>query len=394
MNNHRYILEPYNGKKTRFTCPQCGKYKEFARYIDTETDEYVAEDVGRCNREQKCGYHYKPHQYFEDNNIEMKKTNMKPPKPPKKKTSYIDRELIEKAMRAYEMNKFAQFLEKHFSIENIYNVLKDYYVGTSNHWQGATVFPQIDTLGRVRTAKLMQYDPDSGKRIKEPHNRITWLHSVLKIENFNLEQCTFGEHLIPESDTVCIVESEKTCIIAALTWPQYTWIATGGKNGAPLKPEIFEGKKVILFPDLGVDWSDKAEQVGGRVSNVLTKFAAPEDVKEGYDLADYVLRPKPKQSENKESRPEPTPGEKAFEQMAAINPNLRELRERLDLTPGKVTRHEPMTKEQLKEVAVEAIGYNSNKLDTEIPYFKELKKQGIIKYGTYNRWYINGSTPF
>lgn len=376
MHNHRYILQPYKGKQTRFTCPQCEKSKEFTRYIDTETGNYLSSDVGRCNREQKCGYHYKPHQYFEDQKIYMNNQpnpKNKPLKPLKKEISYIDRTYIEKAMRAYKTNKFAQFLYKHFSNDKIYSVFKKYYVGTANHWPGATVFPQVDINGKVRTAKLMQYDPDTGKRVKKPYNKITWLHSILKIENFKLEQCIFGEHLIPDAETVCIVESEKTCIIAALTWRKYTWVATGGKNGASLKSEIFKGKQVTLFPDLGVDWSDKAEQVGGHVSDVLTKFASPKDYEEGYDLADFLLRrPTVKKIEK---RPEPTPGEQVFEQLAAINPNLREFKEKLDLIPGKVTLHEPIMKEKVFEVALELIGYDYNLISCKPNYCQNKVKK-------------------
>jgi len=305
--NNRPTLERYRGKQTRHTCPQCGKDHEFSRYIYPETGECVSPEVGRCNREESCGYHYKPRQYFEDNNIVMK-LNQKPSQPPQrqqKKTSYIDSELIEKTMRGYETNRFARFLELYFNHEKIYSVLKLYHVGTSNHWPGATVFPQIDTQGRVRTAKIMQYNPDTGKRVKEPHNRINWLHSVLKLDKFELAQCPFGAHLIPDAGTVCIVESEKTCIIAALTWPHYVWISTGGKNGASINPDNFKGKKVILFPDLGVDWSDRAQKVGGHVSQVLQNYASDNDFKEGYDLADFILRDAPQTPPQVESEKTP-----------------------------------------------------------------------------------------
>ena len=40
----------------------------FTRYIDTyNNNEYVNERVGKCNRLDKCGYHYTSKQYFEDN---------------------------------------------------------------------------------------------------------------------------------------------------------------------------------------------------------------------------------------------------------------------------------------------------------------------------------------
>ena len=38
------------------------------RYIDTEnSNQYIADNVGKCNHLDKCGYHYTPKQYFEDN---------------------------------------------------------------------------------------------------------------------------------------------------------------------------------------------------------------------------------------------------------------------------------------------------------------------------------------
>ena len=67
MNTYRYQLEKYRGRSTRYSCPQCGRKYCFTRYIDTETNQYINERVGKCNRLDKCGYHYTPHQYFTDN---------------------------------------------------------------------------------------------------------------------------------------------------------------------------------------------------------------------------------------------------------------------------------------------------------------------------------------
>ena len=37
-------------------------------YIDTENNnQYLSDNVGKCNRLDKCGYHYTPKQYFADN---------------------------------------------------------------------------------------------------------------------------------------------------------------------------------------------------------------------------------------------------------------------------------------------------------------------------------------
>jgi hypothetical protein len=67
-NSHRFILESYNGSRTRHTCLGCGAAHEFSRYIDTENgNAYLDDRVGKCNRTNKCDYHYTPKQYFADN---------------------------------------------------------------------------------------------------------------------------------------------------------------------------------------------------------------------------------------------------------------------------------------------------------------------------------------
>ena len=68
MNEYRYQLERYRGRGTRYVCPQCHRKQSFTRYIDTHNNnEYINDNVGKCNRLDKCGYHYTPKQYFTDN---------------------------------------------------------------------------------------------------------------------------------------------------------------------------------------------------------------------------------------------------------------------------------------------------------------------------------------
>ena len=74
MNTYRFTLERYRGLSSRYTCPQCGRKHTFTRYIDTENNNnYLSERVGKCNRLDKCGYHYTPKQYFTDNSCERDK---------------------------------------------------------------------------------------------------------------------------------------------------------------------------------------------------------------------------------------------------------------------------------------------------------------------------------
>ena len=64
---YRYTLEKYRGIRSRYTCPQCGRKYVFTRYIDTDTNQYISDDVGKYSLLDKCGYHYAPKQYFTDN---------------------------------------------------------------------------------------------------------------------------------------------------------------------------------------------------------------------------------------------------------------------------------------------------------------------------------------
>jgi hypothetical protein len=51
MPTYKYTLEPYKTQKSRYTCPECDEPKKFTRYIDTETNEHLADHVGKCDRE-------------------------------------------------------------------------------------------------------------------------------------------------------------------------------------------------------------------------------------------------------------------------------------------------------------------------------------------------------
>jgi hypothetical protein len=64
MNPYRFILEPYKSPASRYNCPQCDEPKTFARYIDTYAgDKQLGDHVGKCNRENSCGYHYTPNSF-------------------------------------------------------------------------------------------------------------------------------------------------------------------------------------------------------------------------------------------------------------------------------------------------------------------------------------------
>ncbi|MCC8186015.1 MAG: DUF6371 domain-containing protein [Bacteroides sp.] len=178
----------------------------------------------------------------------------------------------------------------HFGEDQSKRVFTLYRVGSSHNWKNnggySAAFPQIDITGKLRQIKVIAYNPETGKRLHKeyPAERRTkcgyitdtdqdkvWFagKSLLEVEDYNanLQQCFFGEHLLKNADRVCIVESEKTAMIVSLYLPEFTWIATGGKNGCRWTSfevcRLLSGKTVFLYPDLKCfeDWSQKAENL-------------------------------------------------------------------------------------------------------------------------------------
>ena len=305
MREHKYILEPYKGMNTRYCCPTCQQRdKTFSLYIDTETGEHIHPSVGRCNRESNCGHHYTPKQYFQDNNISFdtpqKKAYIKHKvvTPQQKPVSFIPVEVFKKSLQHHSENNFVKFLIDLFGDEVASQLVSRYFIATSKHWNGATVFWQIDTQGKVRTGKIMLYSPTTGKRIKEPFNHINWVHSLLKQPLFELRQCLFGEHLlIDKTKPVAIVESEKTAVIASVYLPQFLWVAVGSlTNLNAEKCSILKGRTVTLFPDLNgfEKWSSKAKELSHianfTISDLLERKATEAEKKQGYDFADYLIK--------------------------------------------------------------------------------------------------------
>ena len=305
MSEHRYILQPYNGMNTRHHCPKCkAKDKTFSLYIDTETGKHIHHGVGRCNRESNCGYHYTPKQYFQDNNIQFDtdqseqriKQKVVPVQP--KPTSFIATETFKASLRRYEGNNFTSYLIDLFGHEIASELIRRYFIGTSKHWPGSTVFWQIDSFGKIRTGKIMLYNSTTGKRVKEPFNYITWVHKALNQSEFELKQCLFGEHLlIDKTKPVAIVESEKTAIIASVYLPKFIWLSVGSlTNLNAERCQILNGRSVVLFPDLNgfEKWSAKAKELSKiahfTVSDLLERKATEAERQQGLDIADYLIR--------------------------------------------------------------------------------------------------------
>ena len=282
MKEYKYKLDPTSKK---FNCPKCNK-KRYVRYINNETNQYADPEFGRCDREQKCAHHLYPantKSYEPKYHINKMKLIV----------STIKYEILNQTIKCFEINPLVQYLFKKYEKNEVEQIIKKYNIGTANMYKGATVFWQIDNTGNIRTGKIMSYNTETGKRIKNNDRKpkINWVHFAMKKTNYNLKQCLFGLHLLNDNvKQVAIVESEKTAIIMSLEMPEYTWMATGSLLG--FKHDFLEPLKntdIIAHPDKGCyeKWSKTAKTLNEKgykitVSNIIEKA----EYKEGWDLAD------------------------------------------------------------------------------------------------------------
>lgn len=300
-NQYKYHLatpaeqRQHHGK---WFCPSCGK-KEFVCYVDDNGD-VLNESVGKCERINSCQYHYTPKEYYNDNDIKSSiVTDFRPKKPqykPEPPTSYINPDIFKKSVNATKnhKNNLIIFLCDVFGVDATNKMTTDYFIGTAKVWDGSSVFWQIDINGNIRSGKVMQYNPKDGKRVKEPYNHVQWVHKVMNLENYNLKQCLFGEHLLKDSKkVVAVVESEKTAVITSLFLPDAIVVASGGCGNLSSKLcQPLRGRNVIFYPDNGMfdKWNDKVKEMSqifkGYAISVVMEHHAQHD---GDDIGDLIV---------------------------------------------------------------------------------------------------------
>jgi hypothetical protein len=199
-------------------------------------------------------------------------------------------------LQRYENNNLVKYLCSIVGDEATKGVIERYCIGTTKN--SGTIFWEVDLSGKIRTGKIIVYGED-GHRRKEVTPPVQWVHSLLKLPEFNLSQCLFGEHLLKDTtNPVAIVESEKTAIIASCYLPEFIWLACGGSEGLNLdKCKHLKGRRVVLYPDAGMydKWSAKAEQMrpicgSVSVSSLIEEHATDRERQTGFDLADYLVR--------------------------------------------------------------------------------------------------------
>ena len=307
--DYRYKLETprlTGRRQQKFQCPHCGRQKCFVRYVDTSNNyNYVSDEVGKCDHEHSCGYHYTPKEYYRDKpwvrptrdncqlsivNCQLKRSAPPPPLLP------LPTELVEQSHSPQSTfwQWFTTCCAQSLNLDPaiVQRVYEDYRIGATS--RGNIIFWQIDEEQQVRTGHIMQYQQD-GKRHDGYQN---WVHSERNFQDkipkgFFLCQCLFGQHLLPlrPDAQVCLVESEKTALIMAAYQPQHLWLATAGSSGLnPEKVMCLQSRRFTLFPDSGC--LDKWQKVMSQTDGLRYTFSDRlEQYPANTDLADLLLKP-------------------------------------------------------------------------------------------------------
>jgi hypothetical protein len=256
-------------------------------------------------------------------------------------------------------SSFIYFLSKYFSIEQMQFSICAYNLGAYHDTDSAetdgVVFPYIDINYNYRAGKVMYYNYDGHRR----HDRFNSVQSILKKKNLidpdaTYTECLFGEHLLRKfpNKMIAICESEKSAIIGSIIFPNFIWLATGGKAKTDLtKYEVLKGKNVILFPDADGynDWCELGRQLSSIcrviVSDIIEKNATEQEKINKIDVADWLIkqlqlsRKEPISApvvdevpqDNKVLEPHQSEQETTLNRMIGKNPNLQILIDKFNL---------------------------------------------------------------
>lgn len=313
-------LDPSSKK---YICPKCGQ-RRFVIYLDNEGNK-IDDSCGRCDRQDNCGYHYPPREYFRDRRRQGLATEPYTPRPriieahaPTAPSFINPRRLLDSTAIPYTRNTLFQAIARltqgFFTREVLTDTFDRYLVGTAPN--GAAEFFQIDAQMRPRTGKVMGYDP-TGHR----NGNITWVHKEKEYadSNFDLRQCFFGTMLAQQNPkaVIWLFESEKTALVVSALLQRggaekvFVPMACGGCSGISAKPEhqrdpwhaisILRNREVVLFPDNGKyrEWKQVAERLQGFCSKVYVASGLepaihpwedlPFRIVKGCDYADVIF---------------------------------------------------------------------------------------------------------
>lgn len=229
-------------KAIKGDCPACGPRhrRTLSRYVDTQTNETLPDNYGRCDRESNCGYHLSPYHKgasglsYHDEIIAVDRIGPIPktwfrmagslkrkghvtregvvsqliqmegatPDQAERVAAFIfdkpapllsqakqsqpiyciPNEVYQQSTGHYDRNQFARLLYKQLG-SAADALLERFKVGTSSRWPGSCVFWYIDEQDRIRGGQIKLFGDDwHTVKYKDQHGEIrsktSWVHSA------------------------------------------------------------------------------------------------------------------------------------------------------------------------------------------------------------------------
>ena len=274
------------------TCPACSHNRKPINQKKRCFSWNRTKSIGHCYH---CGNSFVEFKEREQLNTSTPKPlNPSTPKP----INYINPKYLKLSLGL--ASNFGTFLKSIFDEEELKQILEDYQLGMTK--DNSVIYWYIDKENRIRSGKIMQYNPKTGKRVK---SGVSWVHSQLKkqgmiSEDWKFTRCLFGEHLLTKypDRNVFLVEGEKTAIICSIYFPDSIWLATGGSE--MLSENVchsLRGRKVLVIADSDkiVEWEGKIKDINQNLNLNLKPYEkfnmllSKEQKEKGWDLADYFL---------------------------------------------------------------------------------------------------------
>lgn len=280
VDNYNYGYQFEQSPKKKGTCPSCGYENVFRYYQDSDGNRI--EDAGKCERINSCQYHAKPNYKLVKWGIsetivsESVKTDI----------IFPDQKILA-SIKNFEKNVSSNFHKMCVSQLKIpISHLQKWGVGTDKEF---TVFIYKTQDNRVANTVHIKY-LESFKRDKDVN---TFSLKKPKDSNAKYKMPLYGEHQLCKEKTkiVCVVESQKTAIIASWFYPHFDFVACGAANGLTSeKLSVLFGRKIYWLAD-----ADKAGRDNSSLKNlkayeqnfeIIDLFPSRND---GTDLADAII---------------------------------------------------------------------------------------------------------
>lgn len=299
---YQFKLDPSSKKRK---CPSCGE-KTFVPYVHADSLEVVdsAAGYGRCDRENNCGYHKHPGEDKAQQSANKPSTVAKPEVVQIYPEDKVLKPLLSRTKKCVSP-LHTYFKSRGISMDHMIK----WGVLTDGPDDSRTVFLFRNQENRIVNLKWFGYQVDGhrNKKIKSyslkqpPHTppkkssqKIDGQKSVVK----KYFMCLFGEHLLDteKERIVCIVESEKSAVMAASKYPDYDWVACGSASG------LSDGSndtadKITPLMNRTIYWLCDADKAGRSNSSIrnLAKYKmdylvvdlAPE-FQDGRDIGDLI----------------------------------------------------------------------------------------------------------